>query len=114
MINNNNIILPPELLVNHIFPYLNLHELGISGSVSKGWRQYVNTPPLWQSAIYQEFAFSSKNWADWDAELVKNVDITKEMSSLPINIAESLDVQLLRGKAFEKLMCWLECQKGLP
>lgn len=31
-------------------------------------------------------AFSSKNWADWDENIVRDVDLTKEYLSLPENI----------------------------
>ena len=42
------------------------------------------------SKIYREIAFISKNWADWNADLVKDVNIRQEMLSLPKNIVGEL------------------------
>jgi hypothetical protein len=90
--------LPPEVVVNHIFSYLNLHELGVSRSVSKIWNEYASTPILWQSAIYREIAFSSENWAQWGTDFVKDVNMRQEMLSLPKNIAEELGRSAFPGK----------------
>ncbi len=106
------IIMPPEV-VCHIFSYLNLHELGESGSVSKAWNQCASTPILWQSAIYREIAFSSKNWADWNADLVKDVNIRQEMLSLPKNIAEELRRSAFPGKSIRETHVLVRMPKGL-
>ena len=107
------IIIPPEVVVNHIFSYLNLHELGVSRSVSKIWNQYASIPILWQSAIYREIAFSSKNWADWNADLVKDVNIRQEMLSLPTNIAEDLRRSAFPGKSIRETHVLVRMPKGL-
>jgi hypothetical protein len=106
-------IIPPELVVNHIFSYLNLHELGVSRSVSRIWNEYASTPILWQSAIYREIAFSSKNWADWNADLVKDVDMEQEMLSLPKNIAEELRRSAFPGKSIRETHVLVRMPKGL-
>ncbi len=108
-----SIIIPPEVVVNHIFSYLNLHELGVCRSVSRIWNQYANTPILWRSAIYREIAFSSKNWAQWDADLVKDVDMRQEMLSLPKNIAEELRRSAFPGKSIIETHVLVRMPKGL-
>jgi hypothetical protein len=80
----------PKDVISETFSYLNLHELGVSRSVSKEWNTFVSTPTLWKAAIYREIAFSSKNWAQWDEDIVKGVDFTKEHLSLPENVVEEL------------------------
>ena len=107
------IIIPPEVVVNHIFSYLNLHELGVSRSVSRIWNKYADTPILWQSAIYREIAFSSKNWADWNADLVKDVNMRQEMLSLPKNIAEELRRSAFPGKSIRETHVLVIMPKGL-
>ena len=95
-------IMPHEVVVQHIFSYLNLHALGLSRSVSKRWNEFASTPILWQSAVYREIAFSSKNWAQWDADIVKDVDMEQEMLSLPKNIMEELRRSAFPGKNIKK------------
>ncbi len=107
------IIIPHEVVVYHIFSYLNLHELRMSRSVSKAWNQCASTPILWQSAIYREIAFSSKNWADWNADLVKDVNIRQEMLSLPKNIAEELRRSAFPGKSIRETHVLVRMPKGL-
>lgn len=107
------IIIPPEVVVNHIFSYLNLHELGVSRSVSRTWNQCANVPILWQSAIYREIAFSSKNWAEWNTDLVKDVDMRQEMLSLPKNIAEELRRSAFPGKSIRETHVLVRKPKGL-
>jgi F-box-like len=107
------IIIPPEVVVNHIFSYLNLHELGVSRSVSRIWNEYASTPILWQSAIYREIAFSSKNWAQWDADLVKDVNMRQEMLSLPKNIAEELRRSAFPGKSIRETHVLVRMPKEL-
>ena len=107
------IIIPPDILVNHIFSYLNLHELGVCRIVSKIWKQSASAPILWQSAIYREIAFSSKNWADWNAGLVKDVNIRQEMLSLPKNIAEDLRRSAFPGKSIRETHVLVRMPKGL-
>ena len=107
------IIIPPEVVVNQIFSYLNLHELGVSRRVSRIWNQYASTPILWRSAIYREIAFSSKNWAQWDADLVKDVDMRQEMLSLPKNIAEELRRSAFPGKSIRETHVLVRMPKGL-
>ncbi len=82
--------IPLGIVVDYIFSCLTLNELVVSSQVSKTWRISVNPPILWKSAIYREIAFSSMNWAKLDEEIVKDVDFTKEMLSLPENIVEEL------------------------
>lgn len=107
------IIIPPEVVVNHIFSYLNLHELGVSRSVSRTWNQCASDPILWQSAIYREIAFSSKNWAEWNTDLVKDVDMRQEMLSLPKNIAEELRRSAFPGKSIRETHVLVRMPKGL-
>ncbi|CCB86379.1 putative uncharacterized protein [Parachlamydia acanthamoebae UV-7] len=107
------IIIPPEVVVNHIFSYLNLHELGVSRSVSRTWNQCASVPILWQSAIYREIAFSSKNWAEWNTDLVKDVDMRQEMLSLPKNIAEELRRSAFPGKSIRETHVLVRMPKGL-
>lgn len=102
----------PEVVV-HIFSYLNLHELGASKSVSEKWSDLASTSILWQSAIYNEIAFSSMNWAEWDADLVKDVDMGKEMLSLPKNIAEELRRSAFTGKSIRETHVLVRMPKGL-
>ena len=106
------VIIPPEVVV-HIFSYLNLHELGVSRSVSKSWNEFASTPILWQSAIYREIAFSSKNWAEWNADLVNDVDMRQEMLSLPKNIAEELRRSAFPGKSIGETHVLVRMPKGL-
>lgn len=106
-------IIPLEMVVDHIFSYLNLHELGVSRSVSKIWYQYASTPVLWKSIIYRKIAFNSENWAQWDADLVKDVDMTKEMFSLPNNIAEELRRSAFPGKNIRETHVLVRMPKGL-
>ncbi len=80
-------ILPREIILL-TFSYLNLHELGVISRVSKEWGTFA--PILWKEVVYREIAFSSKNWAQWDEDIVKGVDFTKEILSLPENIVEEL------------------------
>lgn len=96
-----------------IFSYLNLHELGVSRSVSKRWNQFASTSILWQSIIYREIAFSSKNWAQWDADLVKDVNMRQEMLSLPKNIAEELRRSAFPGKSIRETHVLVIMPKGL-
>lgn len=107
------IIIPPKVVVNHIFSYLNLHELGVSRSVSKKWNKHASPPILWQSAIYREIAFSSKNWAQWDADLVKDVNMSQEMLSLPKNIAEELRRSAFPGKSIRETHVLVRMPKEL-
>lgn len=107
------IIMPPEVVVHNIFSYLNLHELGVSRSVSRIWNKYASTPILWQSAIYREIAFSIKNWAQWDADLVKEVNMRQEMLSLPKNIAEELRRSAFPGKSIRETHVLVRMPKGL-
>ena len=97
----------PEEMIFEIFSYLNLHKLGISRSISKKWNRIASTPILWKAVIYREFAFSSKKWAQWDENIVKDVDFTKEYLSLPENIVEELrrSYEAFPGKKLVKLMC---------
>jgi hypothetical protein len=106
-------IIPHWVMIDHLFSYLNLHELGVSRSVSKRWNQFASTPILWQSAIYREIAFSSKSWAQWDADLVKDVDIRQEMLSLPENIAEELRRSAFPGKSIRETHVLVRMPKGL-
>jgi hypothetical protein len=106
-------IIPAEVVVHHVFSYLNLHELGVSKSVSKIWNKYASTPILWQSAVYREIAFSSKNWAQWDADLVKDVNMRQEMLSLPTNIAEELRRSAFPGKSIRETHVLVRMPKGL-
>jgi hypothetical protein len=94
-------IIPPEVVV-HIFSYLKLHELAAMRMVSKEWHRCANTPILWKEVIYREFAFSSKDWAERDADLVKDVDMRQEMLSLPKNIAEELRRSAIPGKSIRE------------
>ena len=103
----------PSEVVNHIFSYLNLHELGVSRRVSKTWSQFASIPILWQSAIYREIAFSSQGWAQWDADLVKDVDMRQEMLSLPKNIAEELRRSVFPGKSIRATHVLVRMPKGL-
>lgn len=82
-------------------------------SVSRIWNQYANTPILWRSAIYREIAFSSKNWAQWDVELVKDVNMSQEMLSLPKNIAEELRRSAFPGKNIRETHVLVRIPKGL-
>ena len=106
-------IIPPEVVFNHILSCLNLHELGVSRSVSKIWNQCASTPTLWQSAVYREIAFSSNNWAEWNAALVNDVDIRQEMLSLPQNIAEELRRSAFPGKSIRETHILVRMPKGL-
>ena len=106
-------IIPHAVVVAHIFSYLNLHELGVSRSVSKRWNAFANTPILWRAAIYRELAFSSKNWAQWDADIVKDVDVRQEMLSLPTNIAEELRRAAFPGKSLRETHVLVRMPKGL-
>jgi hypothetical protein len=107
-------ILPPEI-VDHIFSYLNLRELGISRSINKRWNTLANTPLLWKAAIYREIAFSSKNWAQWNEEIVKGVDFSKEHFSLPENIVEELrrSYKAFPGKSIKETHVLVRMPKGL-
>jgi hypothetical protein len=102
-------------IISKIFSYLNLHELGVSSSVSKRWSTFVSRPILWQSAIYREIAFSSKNWAQWDENIVKDVDFTKEHLSLPENIVEELrrSYKAFPGKRIKETHVLVKMPKGL-
>jgi hypothetical protein len=80
----------PREVVSLIFSYLNLHDLGVSRRVSKKWMERASQPDLWKAVICRELAFSSKNWAQWNADIVKGVDFAKEHLSLPPNIVEEL------------------------
>ena len=81
--------------------------------VSRTWNQYASTPILWQSAIYREIAFSSKNWAEWNTDLVKDVDMRQEMLSLPKNIAEELRRSAFPGKSIRETHVLVRMPKGL-
>ncbi len=83
-------VIPSAVTVYHIFSYLDLHNLGVSERVSKKWNTVARTPILRQKAIYREIAFNSKHWAQWDDEIVRDVDFTQEHLSLPENIEEEL------------------------
>ena len=107
------IIIPPELVVTHIFSYLNLHELGVSRRVSKQWNKLAGDQHLWRSAVYREIAFNSKNWADWNADLVKDVNMRQEMLSLPKNIAEELRRSACPGKSIRETHVLVRIPKGL-
>lgn len=107
------IIILRDVFVKHIFSYLNLHELGVSRSVSRIWNQYASTPDVWKSTIYREIAFSSKNWADWNADLVKDVDMKEEMLSLPNNIVEVLRNSAFPGQKIEETYVLVRMLKGL-
>lgn len=90
---NTPAIEPPAFIILEIFSYLNLNELGKSSCVSKKWREtLVNSKAtnLWKAAIYHDFAFSSKNWAKLDKNIVKGVDFREEMLSLPDDIVQQL------------------------
>lgn len=50
----------------------------------------VSVLNLWKERIYEQIAFSSKNWAQWNEDIVEGVDLTKEYLSLPKNIVEVL------------------------
>jgi len=106
-------LVPSEVLVNHIFPHLNLHELGVSCKVNKVWKQCASTPILWQSVVYHEIAFSSKNWAEIDADLVKDVEMKQEILSLPENIAEELSFSAFPGKSISETHVLVRMPKGL-
>ena len=94
-------IIPRDIVATCILPYLNLHELSLSSSVSKGWKQLLtNTPTLWRSVIYRDLAFTSKNWADLNPDIVKDVDLRQEMESLPKNVAEELKSSAFAGKKY--------------
>jgi F-box-like len=105
--------IPCEIVVGHIFSYLNLHELSVIRQVSKQWEEFANEPILWQSAVYREIAFSSKNWAEWDADLVKDVDLKQEMLSLPKNIAEELRCSAFPGKSIRETHVLVRMPKKL-
>jgi len=109
------IIIPEDVVVTHIFSYFNPHELGVIRSVTKRWNEYANTSSLWQAAIYKEIAFSSHNWAQWDKDLVKDVDLTKEHLSLPQNIVEELrrSYQAFPGKSITETHVLVRMPKGL-
>lgn len=90
---NTPAIEPPAFIILEIFSYLNLNELGKSSCVSKKWRETFVNPKatnLWKAAIYHDFAFSSKNWAKLDKNIVKEVDFREEMLSLPDDIVQQL------------------------
>lgn len=107
-------IIPPEIVVCHIFSYLSLHELGVISSVSKSWNEIASTPILWQSAVYREIAFSSKNWAQlMCVDLVKDVDLRQEMLSLPKNIREELRCSAFPGKNIKETHVLVRMPKGL-
>lgn len=103
----------PNEIVFHIFSYLNLSELGASRRVSSEWNKHASIPHLWQSAVYHEFAFNSRDWAEWDKDLVKGVDIEKERRSLPENIAEELRNSAFPGKIIKKTHLLVRMPKGL-
>jgi hypothetical protein len=90
-----------------------LHELGVIRRVNKQWEEFASEPILWQSAVYREIAFSSKNWAEWDADLVKDVDLKQEMLSLPKNIAEELRYSAFPGKSIRETHVLVRMPKGL-
>jgi len=107
-------IIPRELCLE-IFSYLNLHELGVSSRVSKIWGSLISTPNLWRTAVYREIAFSSKDWAQWDENIVKGVDFTEEVLSLPENIAEELrrSYEAFPGKSIRETHLLVRMAKGL-
>lgn len=105
--------IPPDLIISNICPYLNLHELGQARSLSRSWNVLASEPILWKAAIYREFAFSSKNWAQLDADLVKDVDMRQEMLLLPDNIAEELRRSALYGKSIKETHVLVMMPKGL-
>jgi hypothetical protein len=107
-------ILPCEI-ISEIFSYLNLHELGVSSRVSKRWETCASSPLLWRAAIYREIAFSSKNWAQWDENIVKGVDFTKEHLSLPENIVEEFrrSYKAFPGKRIRETHVLVRMPKGL-
>ena len=108
-------IISSDVVVNHIFSYLNLHELGSSRNISKRWNTLASTPTLWKTAIYREIAFSSKNWAQWNEDIVKGVDFTKEYLSLPENIVEELrrSYKAFPGKGIKETHVLVRMPKGL-
>lgn len=105
----------PSVMISKIFSYLNLHELGTNCSVSKRWKTLGSTPSLWKTVLYREWAFSSKNWAQWDADLVKDVDLVKEHLSLPENIVEELrrSYDAFAGESIRKTHVLVRMPKGL-
>lgn len=105
--------LPCYVMIYHVFSELNLHQLGVSKLVSKKWQELASTPILWQSAVYREIAFSSKNWAEWKSDLVKEVDRDKEMLSLPKNIAEKLSHSAFPGKKIKDTHVLVRMLEGL-
>lgn len=107
--------IPQEIVISHIFYDLNLHELGVCRSISKEWDALASKPILWQSAICREIAFSSKNWALWNEDIVKEVDFTKEHLSLPENIVEELRLshEAFPEKNFRKTHVLVIMPKGL-
>jgi len=108
-------IIPLDVVAANIFSYLNLHELGVSRSINKSWSVFASTPILWQAAIYREIAFSSKNWAQWYEDVVKDVDFTKEYLSLPGNIVEELrrSYKAFPGKSIRETHVLVRMPQGL-
>lgn len=103
----------PEEIFLEIFSYLNLATLGTLCCVSKEWSKLASEPILWKTAIYREFAFSSKNWIECDADFVKDVDIRQEMLSLPNNIKEELRRSAFPGKSIRKTHVLVRIPKGV-
>jgi hypothetical protein len=105
----------PREVVGLIFSHLNLHDLGVSSRVSKKWMTWASQPDLWKAVICRELAFSSKNWAQWNADIVKDVDLAKEYLSLPNNIVEELRLSYnaFPGKSLRETHLLVRMPKGL-
>jgi hypothetical protein len=80
----------PQEIVERIFDEFNLSDLGVCSQVNKNWNNYIIAWDFWRRAIYREYAFTSVDWAKWDPELVKGIDLKEEMLSLPENIVDEL------------------------
>jgi len=77
-------IIPPEVVVKHIFSHLNLATLRTICCVSNQWKWLANEPILWKIAIYREIAFGNDKWAQcFGTDVVKDEDNREEFSSLP-------------------------------
>lgn len=107
--------IPFDVVVANIFSCLNLQELAGIRGVSKSWKTSASEPILWRAVIYRELAFSSKNWVQWDEDIVKGVDFTKECLSLPANIVEELrrSYEAFPGKSIKETHVLVRMPLGL-
>ena len=83
--------------------------------MSKKWGTLTTSPNLWKAAVYREIAVSSKNWARWDVDIAKGVDLTNEFLSLPDNIVENLrrSYEAFPGKSIIKTHVLVRMLKGI-